>query len=666
MKYSVIGVLASIGVAFLPFVTSKSLFYAAVNVKYFFIVGLVYLIALWCIYLIFTGKRTFTFKSRFLLISTAATLIVFYIASFVGVFPEKSLWSDILRSSGVLFLTHIFLLSFLLGEFMKADDWKLVRRAIAISGGVFALLTFLGPEGFGLIKTSGGTLGNSTFAGAYLVLSIIITFIELSLSSKGTVWRRFLMSLGLVQFLSPLLINSKLLFNPAAFQTIFSNPLMVFGTARSSGATVLLAVLFLLGWVAIKRFLRESYRKNALRLWSGLWILGMLSGIFLLFTPNSIVQNKYIESSTGARILVWNSGIEAFKEKPILGWGPENFDFAFQKYFDNRLYLDEYLGEVWFDRAHNIIIDTLVSVGVVGAFFTLLFVYFFVRVVLRAKGKGIIGGMETVLLLVFVAAHFLQLQTSFDTVATYAFLGIFLGYGFWLERQIGLLPEYSVGMNPGGMNVAVRNNKVTAGLLIVLVLVGAKFLFFDEYVRQSALMKTFVTRDTNKQGDYIKKSLTRISNFELLRLSGASFMKGVIEQLPEIAKNPGLKEKVLLHATSYEKAYKSYIDQTPDYYRIRMDYAYLLFVKSFLGENRILEARQVVNDSYKLSRNNPLTYAMDSLAHLYSGELSESKRIAKQGFELNPGNKFAVEILEYIKTQERKLPAVSIIKLENL
>jgi len=40
---------------------------------------------------------------------------------------------------------------------------------------------------------------------------------------------------------------------------------------------------------------------------------------------------------------------EGVKEKPLLGWGQENFNLVFNKYYEPSLYGQE----VWFDRVHN-------------------------------------------------------------------------------------------------------------------------------------------------------------------------------------------------------------------------------------------------------------------------------------------------------------------------
>ena len=51
--------------------------------------------------------------------------------------------------------------------------------------------------------------------------------------------------------------------------------------------------------------------------------------------------------------------IKGFKEKPILGWGQEGFNYVFNKYYDPALYPYE----PWYDRAHNAFLDWLMAGG---------------------------------------------------------------------------------------------------------------------------------------------------------------------------------------------------------------------------------------------------------------------------------------------------------------
>ena len=54
--------------------------------------------------------------------------------------------------------------------------------------------------------------------------------------------------------------------------------------------------------------------------------------------------------------------IKGFQERPILGWGQENFNYVFNKNYDPGMWGQEQ----WFDRTHNVILDWLVAGGILG------------------------------------------------------------------------------------------------------------------------------------------------------------------------------------------------------------------------------------------------------------------------------------------------------------
>lgn len=70
------------------------------------------------------------------------------------------------------------------------------------------------------------------------------------------------------------------------------------------------------------------------------------------------------ETTVRSRFMVWRIASQGVADKPMLGWGQGNFPYVFERYYDPRMF-DQ---EPWFDRAHNIMFDWLISGGVVGAF----------------------------------------------------------------------------------------------------------------------------------------------------------------------------------------------------------------------------------------------------------------------------------------------------------
>ena len=669
MRYSILGIGASIFAALLPFVVFPQLFYSAVNSKYFFIVVAVDLLALVAAYELYKGRHTLHWKKRWLVCALLLVLAVYYLAGYFGVFFEKSLWSDILRSTGVLFLTHIAVLSLLLGEFLRKEDWALLRRLVVISSAIFAIFTIIGIYGLGIagkflwidFGDDGLSIGNSTFAGIYLLLAFLLGAVELVRSWESTKWRRALRTSLTLIALSPIMLNIGILFGRTPIAEVLGNPLAILGSARASSATMLLLLLFLLGRYLINRFVSQQYLRYALPLWSGVLLVCILSAVGLLFVPGSAVQQAYVESSTSARVIVWNAGLQAFAERPIWSWGPENFNDAYEKHFNNALYLEENVGEVWFDRAHNIVVDTLVATGLAGAASAMLFGAVFLWTIYRAYAKDLIGNTEAVLLAAFIPAHFLQLQTGFDTVASYVLVGIITGYALSLEWQAE--PSTVQG------TYALLARSILAIVLVCAAALSLKFAFYDEQVRQSALVGTFTTTSAEEQKELVRVSLAQSSDWHSLRLSMSSFIKGAIEGAPAASDKNAYAKNVLDTAAVYEEEFQRYFEKHPDYYRARMNYAYLLVTEAAFGggPQKLVAARDLLKDSYVLSPDNPLTYGLDALVFLYGLNFNKAQERINAGLALNPDIGFSQDIKKYLDEQIKRFPKRNtLLLLENL
>lgn len=663
MKATWMGVCISSMFAVLPFLIWIWFFYGSVNAKFFLVIGIVDVLMLCAAYAYWNGKCLPSVKNRFLLYALGLALCLEYVVAFVGFYPEFSLWSDILRSTGLIFLTHLAVLAVLAGEFLNEADWSLTRRTVAITGGIFGALSLIGIEGLGYtgrflwanLGINGFTFGNSTFAGAYLLLALIVALAEIVHLQKGEQGRRkvLIASVVLIVF-SPALLNVGILWGRTALMEVVANPVLILGSARASSATMLGLLVFHFGLWVITKYLRTGAAR-AKAVWSTLWLIGIGVGIALLFTSGSSVQERYAEASSAARLYVWNAAWQAFLDRPIFGWGQENFNAGFEAHIDARLFLAENFAQPWFDRAHNIFLDILVTRGVVGSTAIILLVLASLFVIRHARKKEILGEWESMLLYALVPAHVLQMQTGFDTVGSYMLLALFLGYALHLEK-------ITHAVSPVGSKQAAR---VFAVMLLVVAFFSLKFVWLDEYSRQSALLYAMNTKDETSQIAALRLSIERSSNFEALRLGTSALIKGGLAQ---VAKNNDQKVQklVLARLAIYEEGYQRYLVAAPGYYRARVNYVYLLLVKTALGENRLKEAQAIIQDSYQFSPGNPITYVLDSLTMLYQGDLAGATAKIEEGVALNPDVDFIKQVQKYIEEQGKQFPNLSLLKLENL
>jgi len=186
-------------------------------------------------------------------------------------------------------------------------------------------------------------------------------------------------------------------------------------------------------------FLRKENKRRAL--FCGIILLLFLISALLVFSfrEADFVKKNYSlsrltaivdfqkTSSAGERLAIWQIALKAFQEKPIFGWGPENFGAAVNRYYDH------WLGEkeTWFDRAHNVPLEILAGGGLVLFSFYLFWLFSVIYLIFK------IGQKEKILSFILAAvfsAYFLQGFFLFDVFAIYLGLFPFLAFLVFLTR----------------------------------------------------------------------------------------------------------------------------------------------------------------------------------------------------------------------------------------
>lgn len=645
--------------ALLPFF-SMALVYGDVTSKYLYLILGVDALLAYFAYELITGKRALA-PGGMLHAALGLTILALILSAATGVFLDRSLWSDIFWMSGVVFLAHMAALAYLLGQYVSERAWPLLRTAVALSAGALGLLSLIGPYGFQLaeqvlfipVRTSGLSLGNETYLGAYLLIGLLFGIGEL-FAARGTRRIALIVSSALI-LCSPLIINFSLLTGGVSLTRLLDAPELFLGLARSSSVAAFALIAFAAGYLVLRRLVKAKDVARAVLGWFALFLALIGGGIALLLAPGSFVQEAYIKAATAARPIAWEVGIDAFRERPFLGWGPENVDQAIERHFDSRLFEDVNLGEIWFERAHNVFIDTLIQVGIVGfAAFALLTVLYLL-VVYRAWRKGIISESLFLIFASLVPLHLLQMQTGFDTVATYALLALALGYALSLERRMHA-PE----------RILSKQASVVAGVaLALLVLISLKVAFLDEYTRIEAVFRTLHAKTASEQVAAIEASLARQGSFESLRMSYSSFLKG---SLVAYAQSPtkATADSILARAHLYEGYFQKLLAAQPHDYRAHVNYAYLLLVMTGLGEDRVVDAKELITASYALSPGHPISLVLDSIAELYRGNIAKADQLMEAAMTINPDVAFTKEAAAYLARQKQQFPTISIVKIENL
>jgi O-antigen ligase len=349
-------------------------------------------------------------------------LTVWLVAALAGVDFYHSFWGDMERMIGVWGLAH-FVVWFLMliGVFRSLKDWKNLLKISVGASSLVALTAIIQKfTGFGLLMPQAervyGTIGNAAFLATYLIFNIFFVgylLFETILSRK--------------KILFAACPAPSLLWCGVYCLLFVFNLIALFLTGTRGAMLGLLAgvVVLLLAGTFFQPV--KKWRRYFL---AALILIFILGALFFALRHHSFIQNNGIlgrlasislkDITAQNRLILWQRSWQAWQEKPWLGWGPENYEAAVNKYFDSRL--SPY--EAWFDRAHNFIFDYGTMTGWLGlASYSGLFGAAIWRLKKIAKENFYFSAVFGSLL----AAYLIQNFFVFDIFVSYLMLFLALG-----------------------------------------------------------------------------------------------------------------------------------------------------------------------------------------------------------------------------------------------
>lgn len=118
------------------------------------------------------------------------------------------------------------------------------------------------------------------------------------------------------------------------------------------------------------------------------------------------------DNSSLSRLIVANIAWRSFLQKPWLGWGPENFENAYQANFDP-LIAQVLPSDNRFDKAHNMPLEILSTEGILG-FVAYLSIFIALVAMIKNDTEDNFAFWPKIILLLAIAAYFIQNLFLFD------------------------------------------------------------------------------------------------------------------------------------------------------------------------------------------------------------------------------------------------------------
>lgn len=335
---------------FIPLIVTKSTFFPFVFGKAIVFQVLIEIaFILWIIWRIWFFKNLMpaAFKSRLLNYSLIFFFLILFFTTLTSLDSIRSFWSTQERMTGFFNWIHFGMFYIILISVFKKKDFVWLLRVSLAASILVSIITL------GFYWTPGrlsGTLGNPGFLAMYLLFNIFFgvwLFFDSRSANNSWIWRIF--------YALTIILN-----------------LIVFYFARTRGAYLGLGIgLFLFIFINSIYFIIK--RSSSWCDWKRWVVIGILI-IFIIISFFAVLDQKSnFQRGSESREVSWSISWNAFKERPLLGWGPENYILAFAKHFDPRH--AEY-GQDWFDKAHNNVFEFLVTTGIFGLLAYLMILIF--------------------------------------------------------------------------------------------------------------------------------------------------------------------------------------------------------------------------------------------------------------------------------------------------
>ncbi len=355
-------------------------------------------------------------KKSWILYSLLIFTGIAIITSIFGINPKLSFIGDLERMWAINTWAHLILFFIIVTSILKTKkEWFSFLNISLIFCSYIAIYGYLQRWGVSGIFQTGITriqsvLGNSAYVAGILLLSSILSF-YLLIKTKGFWWKLLFIIHILIQL-------------PAMFM------------AEIRGAQI--AFFFVLFIISIVFIFKLKDKKIKFGIISFLILLAIVFGLAFNnkeadWVKNNSVLHRLTSISLTAgtvrtRLISWEGGLKAFQERPIMGYGMENYYYAFDKYFQADYY-NIAATETWFDRAHNMVMENLVAHGIFGllAYFsifiiTLIYLY---KVYKKDPSENWLFSLFFGSLMV---AYFIQNFFVFDSLAVTMFFFFILAY----------------------------------------------------------------------------------------------------------------------------------------------------------------------------------------------------------------------------------------------
>lgn len=554
-----------------PFIVSQDYYFPYITPRNFLFRIVVTIVLALYLYLYFSDKEKYSFGRNKVVLAYFSLAIILTASSIINGDILYSFWGNYERMDGLLnlyYLVALFLV--ILGIYRHKKEWIKLLRMSVFSSFMIAILALSQHWGINLfIESAGGdrvtaTLGNATYLAVFSLFNLFFTLYLLfkyhNQKPKLELWLFYALDIFLLGaeifgsgrgLLSGIFSDIRLIIlflAPQIFihlQYYFYN----YGRTIKYSLSSYWALIVLLNFIALFNtqtrgvlvgifgaalvvsifllFSKYVRKKSKYIILAGLFFVVFLTASIFMLKDNAFVQNNNTlsrvanisisDTTTETRLLTWQLSLKAWQEKPILGWGQENFYEAFNKYFPNDIF-ERANSQVWFDRPHNVFLQELVEGGILGLLaYLAVFIFAFLNLWKHYRKThdpitiSVFGG----LLIAYLGQNFFV----FDSINSYILMILFLAVSVFLAGDFKA-------------NVRLKMDKYLASALIFLVLIFGVYLNMPELLSNKHFMKEYNNlRASISQGQYNEQQADGLINIIEKQYLGRFELRQVYSEL---------------------------------------------------------------------------------------------------------------------------------------
>ena len=585
------------------------------------------MLVIWILWLV--KKRNFQLQLSPLAKAILIFGVIIFISALFGVDFYYSLFSGNERMEGVFGIWH-FMLFFLMiaTSFKHLEIEKILKIQVGI-GILYSAIALLAYSGVGKItaQLTGGRLagytGNPSFFAVYLLFN---AFLALYFYFRQYIFDKKLFNWWLLVFLG--------------------QSFLIFATlTRGSMIGYLISIILIaLGIV----FLKSDFQKkpdvfDPLKKISIVFLIGILVVSVFTFAGKNIdfVKNNKIlgrfstislsDPTAKSRIFSARTAWKSFLQKPLFGWGPENYEAAYTTNFNPEVlkYLPE---DFYFDRAHNKPMEVLATNGIFG-FLSYLSIFGIALYFLNQLRKKKEWFLPSLALASGLIGYFIQNVFIFDFHESYLMFFLFLAFisSLYCHNEGHNDEEFLINNDPKDYA-----SKMGKGLLVVSVICIVLFSTIQWVIKPYSVSKGIFN-----VGYLVKQEENEKAYKELKKIiNNPAFLKDDIIM--------GIKKMYSIYSFKIDEEYrkkmidvlvaqaKEAAEKRPWRFGLVMAKADLDAIYSQWDKEWLIEAEK--STELILSRFSyfPQSHLFASKSYLLNGEVEEAVTEAKKVIELNP------------------------------